>query len=152
VALEKVAQAVAVLASGLSGLEARLEHEAVDVAVAVASRLAPTLVAREPQAEMEALARACFANLRAVPHVAVRVPDTTFEPARDDLDRIARESGFEGRLIVLADPDMGQGDVRIEWADGGIVRDRSTVTAAIDDMVARYLVSRGHTRDASDHR
>jgi flagellar assembly protein FliH len=151
-ALQSVAQTVAMLSADLSALESRLEQEAVGVAVAVAARLAPALVAREPQAEMEALARACFTNLRAVPHVAVRVPDATFETARHDLDRIARESGFEGRLIVLADPDMGTGDVRIEWADGGIVRERATVEAAIDDMVSRYLVSRDHTRSASDQR
>jgi flagellar assembly protein FliH len=151
-ALQKVAQAVAVLSADLHKLEERLEREAVDVAVAVAARLAPTLIDREPFAELESLARACFGQLRAVPHVAVRVADSAFETARVDLERIARESGFDGRLIVLADPDMSQGDVRIEWADGGIVRDRATVHAMIDDMVHRYLASRGPARGTSEHR
>src|SRR6185437_7182649 len=54
-------QALALIADGLSridralaGIEARLETEAVEVAVAVANKLAPELIAREPFAEIEA--------------------------------------------------------------------------------------------------
>ena len=32
--------------------------------------------------------------------------------------------GFEGRLVVLAEPEIAPGDCRIEWADGGVVRDQ----------------------------
>ena len=40
------------------------------------------------------------------------------------LKRLARERGFEGRIVVLGEPDIALGDARLEWADGGIVRER----------------------------
>jgi flagellar assembly protein FliH len=126
----------------LSALEARLETEAVDVAIAVARKLLPELVAREPLAELSALAGDCFRHLVGAPHVVVRVSDALFDEARDALTRIARDRGFEGRLVVLAEPTIAAGDCRIEWADGGMVRDRAATEAAIADLVARYLGAR----------
>jgi flagellar assembly protein FliH len=141
-AFERIGDAVARLANGLETVEQRLEQEAVDVAVATAQRLAPALVAREPLAEIEALARECFATQRTMPHVVVRVHEALFPAALDNLTRIARERGFEGRLVVLGDPDIATGDARIEWADGGVTRESASVVAEIDKLVARYLGSR----------
>ena len=37
---------------------------------------------------------------------------------------------------------MAPGDCRIEWADGGVTRDRAATLAAIDDVVGRYVAAR----------
>ena len=73
-------EALAVIADGLerlhralTGIEARLESEAVEVAVAVAGKLAPELIAREPFAEISALATETFSHLVKTPHVVVRI-------------------------------------------------------------------------------
>jgi flagellar assembly protein FliH len=141
-ALERIAESLAQLGTNLSAVESRLEHEAIDVAVAVAKKLAPALVAREPFAEIAALATDCFRHLIATPHVAVRVNDESQAGAREKLDEIVRRCGLESRLVVLAEPDIAPGDCRIEWADGGIVRDAAATAAAIDQAVARYLAAR----------
>ena len=141
-ALEAAAAALEKLGGTLTALEARLESEAVDVALAVAHKLAPELIAREPLAELSALARDCFRHLVGAPHVVVRVAEALLEPARDALTGIARERGFEGRLVVLADPGIAPGDCRLEWADGGVVRDGKATDAAIAELVARYLRAR----------
>ena len=140
-ALERIALGLADLDRGLSAVETRLETEAVAVAVAVAKKLAPELIAREPLAELAALAANCFRQLVAAPHVAVRVNEGLHERARDELDGIARTAGFDGRLVVMAEPDIAPGDCRIEWADGGVKRDLAAVAAAIDDAVARYVAA-----------
>src|SRR5687768_10909240 len=62
-AIERVAAALEGLDKGLAAIEARLESEAIEVAVAVARRLASDLIAREPVAEIAALATGCFRNL-----------------------------------------------------------------------------------------
>jgi flagellar assembly protein FliH len=138
-AFERIGGAVAALASSLDGIERRLEAEAVEVAVAVASKLAGELIAREPFAEIAALAADCFDQLAGVPHVVVRVNDSLYAEARERLEEIARVRGFDGRLVVLAEPDIASGDCRIEWADGGLNRDRARVEAAIGEAVANYL-------------
>src|SRR6185436_3740066 len=46
-ASERIAQVIATMAQGLTAIEARLEAESVEVAVAVARKLAPELIAAE---------------------------------------------------------------------------------------------------------
>jgi flagellar assembly protein FliH len=145
-ALERMAQAAGVMAQGLAALEARLEAESVEVAVAVARKLAPELIAREPLAEIAALAASCFHQLVAAPHIVVRVPEQIYEVVQPRLEQIAHLNGFQGRLVVLAEPGMAVGDCRIEWADGGLARDRAATEAAISDAVERYVTARRATQ------
>lgn len=141
-ASERIAQAIAAMAQGLSAIEARLEAESVEVAVAVARKLAPELIAAEPLGEIAALASSCFRQLIAAPHVVVRIAEQIYDSARTRLDEIARLAGFEGRLVVLAEPGMALGDCRIEWADGGLARDRAATEAQISEAVERYVAAR----------
>ena len=61
----------------------------------------------------------------------MRVNDALYAVAKEKLDDIVRARSFEGRLVVLAEPDIALGDCRIEWADGGINRDSAAADAAI---------------------
>lgn len=146
-ALERVAAAVSEIKADLSNIEARLEGEAVAVAVAVAKKLAPALIAREPFAEIAALAVNCFRHLIAAPHVVVRVNDALHAVAREKLEGLLQAQGLQARLVVLAESGIALGDCRIEWADGGITRDRAATEGAIDEAVARYAGARTATDD-----
>src|SRR5277367_1826685 len=141
-ALERIAAGLTVANDGLHAIETRLECEAVEVAVAVARKLAPALIAREPFAEISALASDCFRQLIAAPHIAVRVNDALYAAAKEKLDDIVRARSFEGRLVVLAEPDITVGDCRIEWADGGANRDSAAADAAISTAVTSYVSAR----------
>jgi flagellar assembly protein FliH len=141
-ALERIAAGIAEAGKILTAVETRLECEAVEVAVAVARKLAAALIAREPFAEIAALASDCFRQLVTAPHIVVRIPEALYAAAREQLESIVRARGFEGRLVVLAEPDMAPGDCRIEWADGGVNRDSAAADAAIDAAVAAYLSAR----------
>src|ERR1700692_3367537 len=141
-ALERISTGFATAAEALHAIETRLECEAVEVAVAVARKLAPALIAREPFAEISALASDCFRQLIASPHVAVRVNDALYAAAKEKLDNIVRARSFEGRLVVLAEPDIAVGDCRVEWADGGINRDSAAADAVISAAVAGYVNAR----------
>lgn len=141
-ALGMIADAMERLERSLAGISARLETEAVEVAVAVATKLAPELIAREPFAEISALATESFNHLVKAPHVVVHIGAEIYETAKAKLQEIANARGFEGRLVVLSDPAMVPGDCRIEWADGGVARDRAATLAVIDDVVGRYVAAR----------
>jgi flagellar assembly protein FliH len=142
VAMELIADGLARIDRGLAAIETRLETEAVEVAVAVGGKLAPALIAREPFAEVSALATECFRHLVKTPHVVVRIGIELYDDAKNELEEIARARGFEGRLVLLPDPELKAGDCRIEWADGGVARDRAAALADIDDTVARYVAAR----------
>jgi len=141
-ALDVIGAGMERLGRGLDGVEARLETEAVQVAVAAARKLAGELVASRPTEEIIALVTECFRHLVATPHIAVRVNDGLFEGIKARLEEMARARGFEGRLAVTGVPDIAPGDCRIEWADGGVVRDRAASEAVIADAVERYVTAR----------
>ncbi len=141
-AFQRISEAIEQIARGLGELERRHAAESIEVAAAVARKLAPALVAREPFAEIEALAANCLRQLVASPHVVIRVNDALYATARERLEDIARARGFEGRLVVMAEPDITVGDCRIEWADGGLTRDQAAADAAIAEAVSRYLGAR----------
>jgi flagellar assembly protein FliH len=141
-ALEEIAIAIKGIATRFSGIEARMETEAVDVAVAVARKLCSELIAREPLGEVMALVADCFSHLVATPHLVVRINETLYEDAREKIERLASQSGFQGRLVLLAEPGIATGDCRIEWADGGVVLERAAIEVKISELVGRYLASR----------
>lgn len=141
-ALALIADNLQRLDQALAGIETRLETEAVEVAVAVAAKLAPQLIAREPFAEISSLATECFHQLVSTPHVEVHLAADIHDIAKGKLEEIARARGFEGRLIVTPNPAMAPGDCRIEWADGGVIRDQTATMSAIEEAVGRYVAAR----------
>jgi flagellar assembly protein FliH len=141
-ALQEIGNAIKGIAAGFGGIKNRMETEAVDIAVAVARKLAGELVDREPLGEISALVCDCFAHLVSTPHLVVRINDALYEAAHARIETLAKQSGFAGRLVILAEPNIRTGDCRIEWADGGVVRERAVIEAKIDELVGRYVASR----------
>ena len=144
-ALEEIGIAIRTIATRFSGIEGRMETEAVDVAVAVARKLCGALIAAEPLGEVTGLVSDCFAQLVSTPHLVIRINDALYEAARDQIERLAKQSGFEGRLVILAEPEIATGDCKIEWADGGVVLEREAIEAKINELVGRYIASRNQT-------
>jgi flagellar assembly protein FliH len=149
-ALEEIAIGIQGIAGRFSGVEVRMETEAVDVAVAVARKLCSELIAGEPLGEITRLVSDCFSHLVSTPHLVVRINDSLYETAHERIARLAKQSGFEGRLVILAEPDIETGDCRIEWADGGVVLERAAIEAKIDELVGRYIASRNQA-ETSGH-
>ena len=142
-ALEEIGIAIKGIASRFAGIETKMETEAVDVAVAVARKLCSELIAAEPLAEITGLVKDCFSHLVSTPHLVVRINDALYEGARERIEQMSRQSGFEGRLVILAEPTIPTGDCKIEWADGGVVLERAAIEAKINELVGRYMASRG---------
>ena len=141
-ALEQINIHLQGIAARYAGIETRMETEAVDVAVAVARKLCAALVAAEPLGEITGLVRDCFAHLVSTPHLVLRINDSLYEAAHDKIEKLAKQSGFEGRLVILAEPEIETGDYRIEWADGGVVLERAAIDAKINELVGRYMASK----------
>jgi flagellar assembly protein FliH len=154
-ALEEIGIGMRSVANRFSDTEARMETEAVEVALAVARKLCSELIAAEPLTEMMALVQDCFRHLNSTPHIVVRINDALYDTARAEIESLAKRSGFEGRLVILAEPDITGGDCKIEWADGGVTLERASIEAKVEELVGRYLATRnqagaGHTTGNGD--
>ncbi|WP_417773508.1 FliH/SctL family protein [Stappia sp.] len=156
----RLADEVSQLVEHLDTDQARLEKDAVALSFLVARRLCAHLVAREPLGEVVALISECLGPLRRAPHVVIRVREADLAALKERVDPLVSEKGFEGRLVFLGEPDIAAGDCRIEWADGGIVRDRRAIEKQVDQAAKRYFEARrngkaGPTasiRDAAEER
>jgi len=148
-AAERLADEAAALAVATGRLLGTLDAErlaiearAVDLAVLAARKLAEHLIDREPLAEVRALLAECLGPLRKAPHLVVRIARVDADALKPHVDRIARETGFEGRIVILGEDEVGRGDCRIEWADGGILRDTDALAAEIGTTIARWFEAR----------
>ncbi len=157
-AARRIAAAAETLADHAAALNAALDDsrhailgEAIGVATAIGTKLAHHLLAREPAAEIEALIAECLASLDAVPHLVVRCAPALADAVRDIALARIDASGFSGRLVVLGNPDLGPDDARIEWADGGLVRDRASLEAEIDRRITAYVAARHHPMSSGAH-
>jgi flagellar assembly protein FliH len=145
-AMESVAHGLEVLRRELDGIAASASAEAIRFAHEFAKRLAGKLIDSAPMPLIEDVARQIFDDLRGQAHVAVRVAPELVDATKEKISAITRERGFEGRLIVLGEPENRAGDVKIEWADGGIVRDRNALERTVAEGVERALAA-GYASD-----
>ena len=131
-ALTRVGLAAAGLLNQSDLRDGEREAQALAFAGALARRIAGEALDARPLAAVEEAARSALRHLRGVPHLVLRVSEGLVDEAEALMRRLSREHGFEGRLVVLGEPDMAPGDARLEWADGGVVRERARIEAALD--------------------
>lgn len=147
-AAQAIADAATALADHTAALNAALDDsrhatlsDAVALAAAIGRKLARHLLDREPTAEIEALLAECLASLDAVPHLVIRCNPELADAVREIAAARIATSGFSGRLVVLGEPDIRLGDARLEWVDGGIVRDSTELEAQIEQRIAQYIAA-----------
>lgn len=129
--------------SGIAQTQAAvLDHtikHATKLALAIARKIAPEAMRRQPVVEIEAMIRECLPELVDEPRVVIRVADAVLDEITDRIAGLAKGCGFEGNVVLLAEPSLGAGDCRIEWADGGAERDSGAVWHEIETGLERLL-------------
>lgn len=131
------------MAAALDDAMASAQREAIELAASIGRKLALHLLARYPTVELDALIGECMQSLNGVPHLVIRCHPQLADGVRDIATAHMQTSGFSGRLVVMGDPELRLGDGRLEWADGGLVRDIGAVSKDIDRKISAYLAARG---------
>lgn len=157
-AAQTVAAAAGTLAMQVSDMTRALDaalaahrSDAAALALSVGRKLALHLIARQPAAELEALVGECLASLNGVPHLVIRCHPDLADAIRDMATSHMAHSGFSGRLVVMGDPDIRIGDGRLEWVDGGVVRDIAATAREIDQQIATYLAAHNCHADPEEN-
>lgn len=104
--------------------------------VAAIKKAFPALAQQYGQDEILSVVRTALQSAMDEPRIVVRLSDTDFEPLEAALAPLPAQAGFPGRLVTLSDMNIASGDVRVEWADGGLIRDLSRITNAIADALS----------------
>ena len=136
-ALEAIAACLPELERSLNELQERQTRSAVEVSAALVRKMFPNMVREHGLAEIDAVVSEAMARLRDEPRIVIRVDDTLLDPVKARVGELAKSSGFEGRIVFLAQDGMAVGDVRVEWADGGAERDTERTWQDIDELIRR---------------
>lgn len=116
---------------------AEIQRQAIAALRIIVAKALPAYAAREPLAEIEALAEKCLTEAIDEPRIVLRVANEVYDAVRERIDAIAAASGYGGRIVLLADDNLSGGDARIEWADGGAERRLAGQLNEIDAALAR---------------
>lgn len=131
-ALAAISERLAAIAQQQAAALENVSQEAVALAMAIARKVAPSLMRQQPTAEIEGMIADFLQQLIDEPRIVVRAPDALLEGLKGRIDEIAAGCGFAGNVVFLADPALGAGDCTLEWADGGAERQVDAIWRDID--------------------
>jgi flagellar assembly protein FliH len=113
-----------------------LRDDAARLALAMARKIAPAALAALPAGDIEIALRQAMHQAIGEPRVTLRAAPAVTEVLEPRLADIALEEGYEGRVMIAADPAMKAGDCRIEWRGGGAERSEQAIEEALSALIA----------------
>ena len=113
--------------------------DAVNIAVAISRKCFPHLNEIHGLGEVEAMVREVLAEVLEEPRVLIHLNPEIKETLGLRIDEIAKDSNFEGQIILLEDEEMASGDCRINWSSGSAERDAASIWSRIDEIVEQNL-------------
>ena len=114
-----------------------LRAEAAALALAAAKKIAPAALAALPAGDVENALREAMHQAIGEPRITLRAAPDVIAALEGKVEAIAHEEGYDGRVILAADPAIANADCRIEWRGGGSERSEAAIDAALDALIAR---------------
>ena len=143
--LDRTAAALVVaLRAALDSSHAEIEAvraEAALLAMAAAKRIAPAALAALPAGDVENALREAMHQAIGEPRITLRAAPDVIAALEGKVADIAHEEGYDGRVMMAADPAISGADCRIEWRGGGSERSEAAIEAALDALIARRFSS-----------
>ena len=114
-----------------------VRDEAARLALAMAKKIAPAALTALPAGDVENALRQAMHQAIGEPRITLRAAPAVVEALEPRLTDIAHEEGYEGRLMIAADPAMTGADCRIEWRGGGAERSEAVIEEALTALITR---------------
>lgn len=113
--------------------------EAADLALAAAKKIAAAALEALPSAEVENALREAMHQASGEPRIILRAAPQVVAALEERVSAIAHEEGYDGRVMLAADPAIRGADCRIEWRGGGTERSESAIENALSGLIARHF-------------
>lgn len=144
------------IAESIDQVSENVARDALEVAMITVGKVLPTLIESNAIDEIEGLVKQCLTELRSEPRVAIRLHAASLEAFKSRLEPIAGATGYEGKLVLLADDDLAPSDCKVLWAEGGASRTAEdisrTVTAAVQNYLGAGVVETQESPPSADPR
>jgi flagellar assembly protein FliH len=142
----RIAEALVALGDRISEMFAdrhdaatRAAGDATMVATAIARKMVPEFYRSNAAGEIEQAVATILDRMFETPKLTVRVSERLHEDLSERIAVLAGQRGFAGRVTVIADPKIGDGDCRVEWAGGGAELNSAARWREIDAIIERNL-------------
>ena len=118
-----------------------LRDEAARMALAMAKKIASAALAALPAGDVEMALRQAMHQTISEPRITLRTSAAVAEAIEPRLAAIAHEEGYDGRVMIAAEPGMKAGDCRIEWRGGGAERSEQAIEDALTALITQHFSS-----------
>jgi flagellar assembly protein FliH len=136
-AVEAIADQMGTLHAAQEQANAETHKMAAALSMAVVNKILPSYMQTHGIAEIEALVTECLPHVLNEPRLILRVAPANEDGVRERIEPMARNRGFDGSVVVMADPALGPADCRLEWDNGGAERRADSLMQKIQAIVDR---------------
>lgn len=137
--MERLDQQFGAVAADVQARVGQVEQAAALMGLEAARRLAPALVASQPETEIAAFFLQTLKDFIDAPKLDIRLNPQDVPTAGALVKKLAAGGGYEGAIRVRADDTLARGDCIVGWDDGGARRDIGAVDAQLAAMVQNYF-------------
>ncbi len=120
--LETIAAQIAGLHVHQDVANEKLAADLTEFGRTVMSKLLPHYVEKHGPDEVTAVLSDGFARLVQEDRIIITVAQEMHDMLEPRIEAMAAKSGYDGRLKLVSDPDMGPADVVVSWGDGRLER------------------------------
>jgi len=118
---------------------ALMHKETAKLAYAIIEKLAPAMVEKTPLTEIEVLVEKCLKNSPLEPRLVIRVDDIILPTLQGKLEEMQAASGYQGQVILISEAMAHISDCRVEWTNGGVERDFTSLLSTIENTVQLFI-------------
>ena len=129
------------LISSQSLVNNEIFRDAIKISRAITKKSFSSINAEHGVQEIEQLIRQILSQILEEPRVKIQVHPSLTEHFSERLNEISTETHFEGRVHIIADEEIEQGDCRIDWSNGGAERNLENVMREVDVIINANLAT-----------
>jgi flagellar assembly protein FliH len=138
-ALETIGSQLETIYRELCKQEEARHSDGLRLAAKIVRKLFPKVAQQQGLAEIEHLIEQCLVRMREEPRLVVRAADPMVDVLRGRIDALRGNTGFEGKVVFIAEDGFGLSDVLVEWADGGAERTLDRQWQEIENLLSHSL-------------
>ncbi|WP_420549376.1 hypothetical protein [Curvivirga sp.] len=102
-------------------------------------KLMPIYASEHGVEEIKSLVYSSLAPLETKGRINITLPESLHSIIQEQLEKVAQEAGFEGKLMYHPDAKLGPSDVRVDWGRGSAERNVETALQEMEKIVEQFL-------------
>jgi flagellar assembly protein FliH len=126
---------------------AQYEAESVRLTLATLQRLFPAMNQKYGLSEIQRVITEVLESQREMAVIKMEVHPDYVETIHEHVKRVLKQANISGNCTVTGNQTLGPGDCRMNWENGGAIRESSAVAEDIERHMQVILAERPRLRD-----